>query len=673
MSFEQDASNVARIDSALAQDVAEYEALLQQAVSAGQLLTAIEIARDGLSRFGKSPKFQQQLALALAQTGALEAAQEVLRDLMKESARDQETLSLLGRVHKEMWRRAQAPADAAAAAQRSCTFYGDAFALSSHYYPGINLAFMLAATGELVRAEEVARQVERICRAELARANGRETDGWLLATLAEALVHQGATSEAAQFYRKACSLFTGRWRDLASMRRQAREVLSFEKERKAGRSTSWRDFATIRRRAREWLRPTEPGNEWLDRCFEFPSVVVFSGHMLDHPDRAVPRFTADREAEVREAIRLHLLGIKAGIGYSSAACGADLVFCECLLEMEAKVNLVLPCSVEAFKRQSVNFAGPQWERRFHHVLANATSCISTSPTGNAVTAPQASSGGGLIYANRVATGLAALQARALDLELKALAVWDGKPAQRPGGTAHVVADWQRQNIPAHIIPLEPRGAAAGAGASAAAATSGASEPRAEVKQDIKAMLLAEVVNFQHIAEPQMPAFVEHFKGAMAAELRRLGATPAVAESWAGIHYFVYDDPETAGLIALAMRDRVAATPWAQHGLPATLGIRMVLHAGPVFTFVDPTLQRLTCVGSHVNRAARIEPITPAGQIYVTQEFAALCGAEGVASLSFEYLGYLRTTTMFEDAALYRLDHAPDEAAVGADAAARPAR
>ena len=48
------------------QDVIEYGQTAKQAVSSGQLLTAIEVARDGLSRFGSDRMLQQQLALALA-------------------------------------------------------------------------------------------------------------------------------------------------------------------------------------------------------------------------------------------------------------------------------------------------------------------------------------------------------------------------------------------------------------------------------------------------------------------------------------------------------------------------------------------------------------------------------------------------------------------------------
>ena len=57
----------------------------------------------------------------------------------------------------------------------------------------------------------------------------------------------------------------------------------------------------------------------------------------------------------------------------------------------------------------------------------------------------------------------------------------------------------------------------------------------------------------------------------------------------------------------------------------------------------------------VIHAVRLGPITAAGQVYVSQEFAALCCAEDLAAVSFEFLGRLRTARLFEDAPLYRLD------------------
>jgi tetratricopeptide (TPR) repeat protein/class 3 adenylate cyclase len=630
-------------------------------VSSGQLLTAIEVARDGLARCGHDPMLEQQLALALAQTGALDPAREVLAKLLKESADDEETLSLLGRVYKELWRRANSPADAAEAIQQACKYYGDAFAKNEAYYPGINLAFTLAAAGEREKAEECARKVAKLCRAEISKA-GKEPDGWLLATLAEALVHQGDTSDAAKYYGRAAKIFAGRWRDLASMRRQAREILGFAKAAPEPAKVSWLNLNSIRRRVRAMFGREEQGQEWLDRCFEFPSVVVFSGHMIDRPGRTPARFPPRREPEVREKIRQELLRVRAGFGYSSAACGGDIIFSECLLEMGAKVNLVLPCPVDAFKRQSVSYAGADWERRFHSVLGNATTLLIANASDYATSDVDPASSKALVYSNRIVTGLAVLQTLALDVELQTIALWDGNPGDGFGGTSSVVAEWERRQMKPHVLRLDPVADAA----VAPAATSGTAAPKTPkvpvVPQEIKAMVSADIVNFKKINEAQMSAYIHEFMGAIARLIFTMPGAPGVAESWGASHYFVFDGLREAAIFAIELRDLVVRTPWAEHGLPAELGVRIVLHAGPVFAFEDPVSRRAACIGSHVTRATRINPVTPQGQVYVTQEFAALCGAEGVSAVSFEFLGRLPTAKLFEDAPLYRLDRRKEDPA-----------
>lgn len=656
MSSIPDSDEVLRSPRALSQDVLEYERMVREAVSSGQLLTAIEVARDGLARFGDSLVLRQQLALSLAQTGALDAAQEVLGRLLQESADDEETLSLLGRVYKELWRRANTPAEAAAALQQACKYYGEAFAKKESYYPGINLAFTFAAMGEREKAEESARKVAKQCRAAIAEAGGKP-DGWLLATLGEALIHQGDTAEAGKYYGQAVALFQGRWRDLASMRRQAREILKFNEGQPAAK-VRWNDLGSLRRKAREIFRPKETTHEWLDRWFEFPSVVVFSGHMVDAPGRTPPRFPSAREPEIRAEIKRKLQEARAGFGYSSAACGGDIIFCECLLEMGAKVNLVLPCPVDAFKRQSVSFAGPEWERRFHSVLGSANTILIANASAYATTDADPASSVALTYSNRIVTGLAVLQAQALDVELQAIALWDGKPGDGSGGTSSVVAEWERRKITPHLIRFNGNGgtdAVAGVVRVPVAPAAAVAGKIPAVPQAIKAMVFAEVVNYKKINEDQISAYVHEFKTAMAKLIAGMPRWPAVAESLGGSHYFAFDDLEEAGLFALDLRDLVVRTPWAEHGLPAELGMRIVLHAGPVFAFEDPVLRRLTCIGAHVSRTARINPITPNGQVYVSQEFAALCGAEGIAGVSFEFLGRLPTAKLFEDAPLYRLD------------------
>lgn len=635
-----DEGEVLRPPPPLSQDLLEYESTVRDAVSGGQFLTAIDVARDGLRRFGHSATLRQQLALALTQTGAVAAALEELEKLRKENPKDAETLTLIGRVHKDRWRRAATPAEGRAELELAGAVYREAFELTNGYYPGINLAHTLAALGERDKADDCARKVVKLCKAELAKKK-EEPDGWAHATMAEALTHLGSTAEAAEHYVEAVKIFSGRWRDLASMRRQAREIISFHPESRGALHAGWRDLLSFKK-----PEPQAPG-AWLEKCFEFPSVVVFSGHMVDAPGRPVPRFPAEKEAEVRERIRAELVRLRAGYGYSSAACGGDIIFCECLLEMGARVHLVLPCPVDAFKRQSVNFAGPEWTERFHKVLAMASTCLTANASSYATTNDDDSAtSAALTYTNRIVTGLAYMQAQALDVELHALTLWDGRPGDGQGGTSSVVAGWQRRGLEPHVVSV---------GSSAAPSTPPAPRPAPAVPQEIKAMVFAEITQYKKITEAQMPAYVAQFRSEVAQLLEKAGSAPSAIEAWGGHHYFYYASLADAAHFALDLRDLLAGTDWAARGLPADLGVRLVIHAGPVFSYLDPVLRRQAYIGAHVQRGVQIGPILPPGQVHCTQEFAALCAEEGVPGLHFAFMGRLPMTRLFEDAPLFRLD------------------
>ena len=295
-----------------------------------------------------------------------------------------------------------------------------------------------------------------------------------------------------------------------------------------------------------------------------------------------------------EEIRAFLQSVKAGYGYSSAACGGDLIFCECLLEMDAKVNLVLPCPVNAFKRQSVSFGGPEWERRFHDVMAWATTCLIANSTGHGSSHVDGASSLGLVYANRILTGLAALQAQALDLELKPVALWDGRPATRGGRYGSVLTEWERRQFHPHIV----RTASTAVAAVEVAPPGGSAAPSASpfLPQEIRTMLFAEVVNFRRIAEHQLPAFVHDFKGEVARLVAALPEAPLATESAGGTLYFVFAGLAEAARLALDLR--ILRRRWNGKVRPAGGSERrIVLHAG-VFSFeIDhaaPNLSRRAC-------------------------------------------------------------------------------
>jgi adenylate cyclase len=67
-------------------------------------------------------------------------------------------------------------------------------------------------------------------------------------------------------------------------------------------------------------------------------------------------------------------------------------------------------------------------------------------------------------------------------------------------------------------------------------------------------------------------------------------------------------------------------------------LRLGGHLGPVYELDDPITDRPNYYGAHVSRAARIEPITPEGCVYVTETFAAVLALHNADQFSCDYVG-----------------------------------
>lgn len=109
-----------------------------------------------------------------------------------------------------------------------------------------------------------------------------------------------------------------------------------------------------RRQARLILESLGQDASDLDSCFKVPRVVAFTGHRIDSPGRARPQFPAVAEREVRAEIARALAKLDAGFGYASAACGSDILFLEEMLRSGGEIQIVLPCSPDEFRIESVD-------------------------------------------------------------------------------------------------------------------------------------------------------------------------------------------------------------------------------------------------------------------------------------------------------------------------------
>ncbi len=106
-----------------------------------------------------------------------------------------------------------------------------------------------------------------------------------------------------------------------------------------------------------------------------PRVILFTGHMIDKPDRPQPRFPANKEDVARQSIQEVLLrerdeGGEIAFGLAGGASGGDLLFHEICQELGIDTRLYLALPSDQFIESSVAPAGPEWVERFRRLYQN---------------------------------------------------------------------------------------------------------------------------------------------------------------------------------------------------------------------------------------------------------------------------------------------------------------
>jgi class 3 adenylate cyclase/tetratricopeptide (TPR) repeat protein len=591
-----------------------YRLLAERLLKLGAPLLGAEVVREGLSSWPNDIRLRQLHGLSQARCGATERANRILRELCDEGQANEETLGILARTHKDLGLVAADPTQRQRQLRLSLETYLKAYNQHGGYWTGINASTVSTLLGEHDRSKNLAREVRTSC---LKKLDELEQSGgdmyWELATLGEAALNLGDWAEAERWYARAAEVGRNRYGDLSSTRKQAKVLLAHLK----------RDPAI------------------MDRWLPLPNVVVFAGHMIDQPSRPQPRFPASPEME--EAVYRSIIGwlrTQSGlIGYASAACGSDILFLEAILELNGEAHVVLPYDPETFGRDSVSIVpGADWATRFEKVLSRATQVVQASGTKMDVGSISYD------YANLVLHGLATVRSGELDTALVALAVWDGREGDGPGGTAAVVRRWHHLGLPVVQINIAPGHASSNGEwpivtVPPPALLEAFDSKAAKSDTRVMAMLFADAVNYRTLTEEQVPRFVQHFLGAIADLMRRQPTGAVVKNTWGDGLYLVFNDVQTAGVFALDLCDLVTGpeADWGSKGLPKGLSMRIALHAGPVYGCQDPITGNWNYTGTHVSRAARIEPITDAGQVYASEAFAALAAVERARGFTCEFV------------------------------------
>jgi class 3 adenylate cyclase len=599
-----------------------YIKLGETADKLGQSMFAHDILREGFEHFSQHLRMAQLYSLSLIKCGFIEKAREILTCLVKNDHTDEETLGILGRVYKDMWLMSDGVNPKSRLILRSRKLYLHAFKKSNGYYSGINAASLSRVIGDEELSKKLASMVLKICSQLLKEPERRSY--WVLASLGEAFLLLGNETEAERFYSFARKYSTKNYSELSSTRKQLKLLQNY----------------------------LPVGRHILDSV-AIPAIVAFSGHMIDYPGSKRLRFPPGIAPMIKDMIAQKLDQLNAGIGYSSVACGSDILFLECMQKRNAETNVILPFHQEDFFKTSIAHGGPDWIQRAEQVL---------KVSSRIVRATEGRYGGDdflFSYTNRIIMGKALLRGKLLESTPVLLAVWDKKKNGVRGGTSEFVRLWAAKKLPLEIIDVNKINQC-----SQATAARPESPPERlpesstfpkfrEVSRVFKAMLFADLVGYSKLKEEQLPYFLKFFLWELAKNLKRSRFKPVFRNSWGDCMYFVFNDLISAAECALELRDFIRERNWQKHHLPQSMNIRIGLHAGPVYYAREPILNRMNYFGSHVTTAARIEPITSPGNVYASEQFASLLMTEHKNSnLECSYVGIVMLPKEFGKYPIY---------------------
>ena len=313
---------------------------VQSLLDRGQFFLAQDLAQQAMSTYPESWRLCHQRCLALVQVGGIDEAQRLVepfihartsRPMQRDDNSAEELLGLRARLHKNLWPQTGRNDEL----RTSRDLYLEAFKVTGGTFTGINAASLSWILAERDLARKLAQNVLDICERTPPVNDADDSEAyWRPATIGEAALLLGKLERANAAYTNAAEWAHGRHRFTVASRRQ---LLLLQDNGLA-----------VPNSILEALAP--------------PTVVVFTGEMIDVVGTSSTRFPPDIEDAVREALEKALDNVSAGIGYSSAACGADLLFVEALRERGAEVNIGERTQTLATQRRS-HHSGPTETRR----------------------------------------------------------------------------------------------------------------------------------------------------------------------------------------------------------------------------------------------------------------------------------------------------------------------
>ncbi|CAG0124955.1 hypothetical protein RHDC2_00802 [Rhodocyclaceae bacterium] len=383
----------------------------------------------------------QRLALAGSPGHSLDRAREHYHNVLQIYPNDPETWALLGRLDKDAWISAWRQPGKTPAQMRDEAAYEDALLRAaidsysqgyrrnpSHYYSGINALTLMHLYRHLTNDARYDRDISTMAGAVRFAAECEPYENlrfWSQTTLGDLEVLLGTPDTVKAAYKEAIAKNDKDWFALnsSSAQLQLLKDLGFRPE------TVEAGIAAFDRALQKLARPE---GSWQPR-----QVFLFSGHMIDAPDRSAPRFPAAKESIAAQKIAATLAQLGAGpedLALTQGACGGDILFTEACQQRGVKVHWLQPFDEPDFIRKSVIKGGEAWRNRYFDAKAKLAAPLRSAP--EELGEPLQNTDDGYAYERCNLWLLYTALAYGLD-KVHFICLWNGEGADGLGGTAHM--------------------------------------------------------------------------------------------------------------------------------------------------------------------------------------------------------------------------------------------
>jgi class 3 adenylate cyclase len=574
--------------------------LAEDALARGDNLEAYDIAVSAREAGVEAPRLDYVATLALARMDDTEMALDHYERTGLHEIDDDDILALWGRLKKDLAERASGAEQAKLFAEASAA-YLELYQNKQSYYTGINAATTALLAGDAKTAAKLAAEI--LEDPEVAKPKGF----YATATAAEAHVLLGNADEACSAIRDAIG-----WSDAGV----------------GSKASTFRQMMLIARIIPDKAELIAPVLEMLR-----PSpVLVYTGHMFVE-DEAL-------EAELSAKIDAALDELKPDTAYGALACGADILVAEAILKRGLELHLVFPFEIDDFIEQSVLPGGEGWLPRFQRCLDRATR-VSLATDMKFIGDPNLFN-----YGSAVAMGLARMRAHHLRTDAIQLAIIKPDDAAKAAGTSSDVSFWRNLGHASHMV--DP----------GAINRDLAWPPKIEMPKGVTrvahSMIFADFAGFSRLSEAVLPVFVDEILGRTGILLDEFGDKILYRNSWGDALYAVISTPTDAAEIVLHLQARLAEMPQQLIDCAGNCGMRIGVHHGPIYRGFDAVIQKPSFFGTEVTRTARIEPVTPTGEVYATEAFAAILALENERRFGAHYVGRVQLAKNYGELAMYKL-------------------